>query len=125
MAPAGPLKVFLDDDTEHRRPPAEDWVHVTTAPAAIALLETGWVTDLSLDHDVGDAPGVGTGYDVVLFLEEQLKLLGRDLAPTRSIAVHSANPAVRGKMRQGIEQVTRLPRVLGAKLRWEAPETPW
>lgn len=116
------MKVFLDEDTVHRRPPGDDWVHVTTAPEAIALLETGEVTDLSLDHDLGDEPGVGNGYDVVLFLEEQLKAHGRDLTPTNSIAVHSANPAVQQKMRQGIEQITRLPRVPGAKLRWAAPE---
>jgi len=34
---------------------------------AIALLETGQVRELSLDHDLGDDTR-GTGYDVVLWV---------------------------------------------------------
>jgi hypothetical protein len=48
------LRVFVDDDFEHRRPPSGEWEQVTTAHEAIALLETGRVIELSLDHDLGD-----------------------------------------------------------------------
>ena len=64
------LKVYLDDE----RPAPEGWVHVKTPAQAIALLDTGMVSHLSLDHDLGDDENVGTGYDVVLWMEEQFFL---------------------------------------------------
>ena len=41
---------------------------------AIALLESGAVEELSLDHDLGDDER-GTGYDVVLWIEEAVALV--------------------------------------------------
>lgn len=50
------MKVFLDDE---RRTP-EGWVRVYWPDEAIALLQTGQVTEISLDHDLGDdARGTG------------------------------------------------------------------
>ena len=40
----------------------DEWVWVHTAPDAIALLEAGGVTELSLDHDLGNERQVGSGY---------------------------------------------------------------
>src|SRR4051794_12283338 len=85
------LRVFLDDDFEHRRPPSDDWIRIDRARDAIELLATGRVVDLSLDHDLGDAPDAGCGEDVVRYLEEQSIVHRRDLWPRRSLAVHSAN----------------------------------
>lgn len=42
---------------------------------AIALLQTEQVTEISLDHDLGD-DARGTGYGVVLWIEEALRLRG-------------------------------------------------
>jgi len=50
------IKVFLDD---LRSVPDE----------AIKLLKTGQVEEINLDHDLGD-DNRGTGYDVVLWIEE-------------------------------------------------------
>ena len=50
------MKVYLDD----LRTPPDGWVLVQWPEEAIELLETGEVTELSLDHDLGvDDRGTG------------------------------------------------------------------
>ncbi len=71
---------------------------------AIALLESGAVEELSLDHDLGDDER-GTGYDVVLWIEEAVALRG--FKPPR-ISVHSANSSARDKMIAGIQSIERM-----------------
>lgn len=71
---------------------------------AIELLESGAVEELSLDHDLGDDER-GTGYDVVLWIEEAVALRG--FKPPK-IAVHSANSSARDKMIAGILSLERL-----------------
>jgi hypothetical protein len=68
---------------------------------AIAFLETGRVTELSLDHDLGDDER-GTGYDVVLWIEEAV--ITRGFVPPK-IFVHSANSSARQKMEMGIRAI--------------------
>ena len=114
----GPIRLFLDDDFEHRHPRGDDWVHVATAHDAISLLETGRVVALSLDHDLGNE-NAGTGYDVVLHLEERLGRDSVDLWPTELIEVHSGNVVGADKIARGIEANTALRRVPAAKPRWE------
>lgn len=94
------MKVYLDDE----RPAPDGWVRVERAADAIALLESGEVTELSLDHDLGD-DAQGTGYDVVLWLEQAVALHG--FRPPR-IRVHTANVSARVKMEQGVAQIRRL-----------------
>jgi NAD+-processing family protein with receiver domain len=55
------VKIFLDDE----RAAPEGWHRVRWPEEAIALLESGGVDELSLDHDPGDDQH-GTGYDVLL-----------------------------------------------------------
>src|SRR5690349_6844934 len=43
-----PLRVFLDDDFAHRRPPTDDWIRVDRAHDTIELLRSGRVAELSL-----------------------------------------------------------------------------
>lgn len=71
------MKVYLDDE---RAAPA-DWVTARWPEDAIALLETGQVTAISLDHDLGDDLH-GTGY--------------------------SANPSARQKMQLAVERIDRF-----------------
>ena len=94
------MRVYLDDE----RPTPPGWVGARWPDEAIALLETGRVTDLSLDHDLGDDER-GTGYHVVLWLEEAVALRG--FAPP-VVRVHSANSSARLKMELGIESIRRL-----------------
>jgi hypothetical protein len=62
------------------------------------------VTDISLDHDLGDDDR-GTGYDVILWIEEAVATRG--FSPPR-ITVHSANSSARKKMELGVESIRRL-----------------
>ncbi len=94
------MKVYLDDE---RRAP-DGWTRAYWPDEAIALLETGNVTDISLDHDLGDDER-GTGYDVILWIEEAVAT--RAFVPPR-ITVHSANPSARDKMQRGVETIARL-----------------
>lgn len=84
------MKVFLDDE----RATPEGWVRVYWPDEAIALLQSGQVTEISLDHDLGD-DARGTGYDVLVWIEEAMRLRG--FVPPR-MHVHSANPAARVRM---------------------------
>lgn len=94
------MRVFLDDE---RSAPA-GWVQVRWPEEAIRLLETGDVCEISLDHDLGD-DAHGTGYDVVLWIEEAVAQ--RHFRPP-VIHVHSANPAARIRMQAGIEAIGRM-----------------
>jgi hypothetical protein len=94
------MKIYLDDE----RPTPDRWIGVRWPDEVIAHLETGLVTDVSLDHDLGDDER-GTGYDVVLWLEEAVALRG--FVPPR-MSVHSANSSARLKMEAGIRSILRL-----------------
>jgi len=72
-------------------------------------LQTGVVEELSLDHDLGD-DAHGTGYDVVLWIEEAVVTSG--FRPPR-IRVHSANASARSKMIAGIDSIERRSRQSG------------
>jgi hypothetical protein len=91
------MKVFLDDE----RATPEGWIRVYWPSEAIELLKTGAVQELSLDHDLGD-DARGTGYDVILWIEEEVVLRG--FSPPK-IAVHSANAAARERMLAGIRAI--------------------
>lgn len=94
------MKVWLDDE----RPAPPGWLAVRWPDEAIALLATGEVTALSLDHDLGD-DARGTGYDVIVWIEEAVAVRG--FRPP-AMAVHSANAAARVRMLAGIASVVRL-----------------
>ncbi|HPF39537.1 MAG TPA: hypothetical protein PK093_12905 [Phycisphaerae bacterium] len=96
------MRVYLDDE---RATPA-GWTRVYWPDEAIALLETGGVTELSLDHDLGDDDR-GTGYDVVLWIEKAVATRG--FRPPK-IIVHSANTSARLKMEAGIRAIERMAR---------------
>ena len=93
------MKIFLDD--ERATPPG--WVRAYWPEEVIALLKDNPVTELSLDHDLGDDER-GTGYTVLLWLEEQVVLHGR--TPPK-IRVHSANASARLKMQAAIDAIER------------------
>jgi hypothetical protein len=94
------VKVYLDD----QRPTPPGWVGVRWPDEAIRLLSTGEVTDLSLDHDLGDDTR-GTGYTVILWLEEAVAV-GGFMPP--AITVHTANASARQKMLLGVQSIQRL-----------------
>lgn len=71
---------------------------------ATKLLETGEVELISLDHDLGNDER-GTGYDVLLWIEEQV-YLNEFKAP--EIIVHSSNSSARHKMELAIENIKKV-----------------
>jgi hypothetical protein len=101
------VKVFLDDERET----PDGWVRAYWPLEVIALLESGAVEEVSLDHDLGDDDR-GTGYDVILWIEEAVAL--REFKAPR-IIVHSANASARDKMLAGIRAIEALS---GARRPW-------
>jgi hypothetical protein len=97
------MNVYLDDC---RKEP-DGWVRVYWPQEAIELLKTGKVKEISLDHDLGNDE-IGTGYDVVKWIEEQVVLYG--FTPPK-IYIHSANPVGRLRMQQGIDSIVRRSKV--------------
>jgi hypothetical protein len=96
------MKVYLDDE---RKTPL-GWQRIYWPSEAIPLLESGDVEEISLDHDLGD-DARGTGYDVVLWIEEAVATRG--FVPPK-ITVHSANSSARAKMELGIRNIEKLAR---------------
>jgi hypothetical protein len=93
------LRVYLDDERD--APPG--WVRVYTAAEAIELLQTGCVEEISLDHDLGP-PDVGTGYDVVAWLEA--RVISDGFSPPL-IRIHTANPVARVRMQAAVRSIER------------------
>ena len=91
------MKVYLDDERET----PSGWIRVYWPDEAIELLKSGKVAEISLDHDLGDDER-GTGYDVVLWIEEAV--ISRGFVPP-IIKVHSANSSARIKMELGIKSI--------------------
>ena len=94
------MKIFLDD--ERATPPG--WTRVYWPCEAIELLKNEKVEEISLDHDLGDDQR-GTGYDVVLWIEEAVATRG--FTPPL-MKVHSANSSAREKMEAGIRSIFAL-----------------
>jgi hypothetical protein len=93
-------RVYLDD---YREAPL-GWIRVFWPYQVVQLLETGEVTHLSLDHDLGDDKR-GTGYDVLPEIERMIN--DGTLAQLPELTVHSANPAARQRMELAIEAIKR------------------
>jgi hypothetical protein len=94
------VKIFLDDE----RQAPNGWVTARWPTEVIALLNAGSVDVVSLDHELGD-DARGTGYDVILWIEEAVATRG--FVPPQ-IVVHSANTSARIKMEAGIRSIKRL-----------------
>ncbi len=100
------MKVYLDDI----RMAPDGWVRTWWPEEVIALLKTGAVTEISLDHDLGDilnTPRGGkerTGYDVLLWLERAVIVEG--FKPP-VIHIHTANPVAEERMKITRENIYR------------------
>lgn len=96
------MKLWLDDVREPWRYGCVGWQWARTAKEAIEFLQTGKVTQASLDHDLAPEhypwSGVpleqcqGTGYDVVCWMEEN------SMWPKDGVVCHSQNPVGRARM---------------------------
>ena len=96
------MKIFLDDE---RSCPA-GWIRTRFPSVVIHLLENYGVDEISLDHDLGDDEYIGTGYDVLLWIEEKV-FTDINYVPPK-ISVHTANPSAYIKMEQALKNINRL-----------------
>lgn len=78
------MRLWLDDIREA----PEGWHWAKDYEEAVAAMETGTVTEASLDHDLGDRVSVPerNGYRLTLWMAEH------DCWPSKSVRVHSHNP---------------------------------
>ena len=83
-----------------------EWTWARTAPEAIALLEGGTVDEVSLDHDLGDEPGAGDGYDILLWIGERTATDDSYRPPT--IHVHTSNACVRDRMESAVHAIEAM-----------------
>lgn len=94
------MKIYLDDI----RPAPPGWQQVRWPDEAITFLKTGNVSEISLDHDLGD-DARGTGYDVLSWIEEAVATEDFDPPVMR---VHTANPPARNRMLSALDSIRRL-----------------
>lgn len=91
------IKVWLDDE----RPMPDGYTHhCKTAEEAIDLISQDIVSEISLDHDLGE--GRKTGYDVACFIEIQTQLGNLGYIRCR---IHSQNPVGAANMKKAIQNV--------------------
>jgi hypothetical protein len=92
------MKLYLDDIREAPK----GWKLTTTATETINYLISNQITELSLDHDLGIDE---TGYDVLLWIEEEV-ILNNFLPP--KIHIHTSNSSARIKMLQAVQQIKKI-----------------
>ena len=94
------MRIYLDDIRNCGYQKLEEqWLVVRTFKECIAQLETGEVTELDLDHDLGTRK---TGYDVLLWIER--KVVKEGFVPPK-LFVHTANPSAERKMYLAINSI--------------------
>jgi hypothetical protein len=93
------MKLFIDDI---RNPPDQDWIVARSYNEAITILETGIISVVSLDHDLGEEK---TGYDIICWIEEKLMTGAWVFVP--EIFIHSANPVGRKNILRAYDSILR------------------
>lgn len=95
------MRVYVDDI---RVPERGEWdAIVRNFDAALALLKTGKVTYISLDHDLGQDSL--TGYDLAKWIETEVFIDPGFKCP--DIVVHSANPVGRNNIIQCMGSINK------------------
>lgn len=91
------MRVYLDDE---RSMPSNFDIKVKTADEAIELIQSGNVTEISLDHDLGAEK---TGYDVAKFIEQHAYNGGYRF----KTMIHTANPVGRKNILQALQNAEK------------------
>lgn len=104
------LKLWLDDNRDPKDSTIQslfgangDEVWVKTVSEAIDLIGSGYVSSISIDHDLGD--GNGDGYEVAKFIEEGA--FDGSLEPFKC-TVHSKNPVGARRVVQALENANKF-----------------
>lgn len=88
------MKIFLDDT----RSAPQGWILARWPEDVIKAIRTGGVSEISLDHDLGEGSDLAhprTGMDVLNWLEREV--LTNNLKPPL-IRIHTANPVASQRM---------------------------
>lgn len=96
------MKLWVDD--ERPMPEGFDY-HVKTAKEAIELLDSGKVTEISLDHDLGAEEIHKTGYMIAQWIEIAAH---NHWIPPLEWHIHSANPVGRKNMEMALRNADRF-----------------
>lgn len=96
------MRLWVDDE---RPMPKQFDFQAKTAKEAIKCIETGNVTEISLDHDLGSEAENATGYFVAQFIE--MAAHNGWIAPIQW-SVHSANPAGRKNIELAMKSAERF-----------------
>ena len=106
------IRIWVDDERDPSHPFIQnnfgavgDELWVTTAPETIKLLKQGNVISVSLDHDLGLDPGIGSGYDIALWIEENAFY---DTLEPIEWYVHSVNPIGKRKMTLALQNADKF-----------------
>lgn len=104
------MKIWLDD----KRSPPSGWTNCRWPEEVIELLKNEDVEEISLDHDLEDDFIIGqgycssfkerTGYDVLVWIEEQVILNG--FKPPK-IKIHTANPSAKKRMLSAVKNIIK------------------
>jgi len=106
------MNLWLDD---MRPPPDHTWWWFDNAKAVIDTLSQlkhgphsvlGYVSTISLDHDLGDETIYGNGYQVIAWIEE--KVFKDDTYIPPIIQIHTSNPVAIQKMKAGYSSILRM-----------------
>lgn len=97
------MKVFLDDS----RATPKGWIRTYTVAETITMLQTGSVTEISLDHHLG-ADAMDDGEEVLQWLESQVRTAG--FRPPDAILVHTGDAEARARMEAAAERIQGLGR---------------
>jgi hypothetical protein len=84
----------------------DEWAWARSAQEAIRILEAGDVLEVSLDHDLGPEDEVGTGYDVLKWIEERVTLDETYQPP--AIHIHTSNIGARDRMESAVDGIENL-----------------
>ncbi len=108
------MKCYLDDQTEAIRPTPPGWTRCRWPNEVLHHLLSGFVEEISLDHDLGDkdlADAQGrneiTGMDVLTWIQKQVVQGLAGFTPPK-MNVHSDNPSAIRDMRNVIRRIEEL-----------------
>lgn len=112
-------KLFLDDERDPRDwlphmqwfggrdlAALDEWIWAKTVREAIEALERNDVTEVSLDHDLGEDSNVGSGYDVLVWIEQRTALDETYRPPV--IHIHTSNTGALRRMEAAVKGIESL-----------------
>jgi len=96
------MKLWLDDIRQE----PQGWSRTLSVRKTVEYLDKGNVSVLSLDHDLGNPEVVGTGYDVLLWIEKRA-FNDRDFKIPK-IKIHTANAPARDRMKAAVKRIMKI-----------------